>query len=161
MFEKGTILYAFDIRGDYIHIDIFHRHRTYLGFAWREENGEESMYVYNSLCFGLATAGHIFSKVIRVMVAFWRSKGHKVITFLNDGLGGDHSYQSALESSNFVKDSIKRFGFLLEEEKCNMLQVTWLGYFICMRSGKFYTTEERIKRLDCSCESMLYQLGTH
>ena len=53
----------------------------YLGFAWREENGEESMYVYNSLFFGLATAGHIFSKVVRVMVAFWRSKGHKDITF--------------------------------------------------------------------------------
>ena len=115
MFEKGTFLYAFDIRGAYNHIDIFHSHGTYLGFAWREENGEESMYVYNSLCFGLATAGHIFSKVVRVMVAFWRSKGHKVITFLDDGLGGDRSYQSALESSNFVKDSIQRFGFLLAE----------------------------------------------
>ena len=80
MFEKGTFLYAFDIREAYNHIDIYHSHRTYLGFAWREENGEESMYVYNSLCFGLATAGHIFSKVVRVMVAFWRSKGHKVIT---------------------------------------------------------------------------------
>ena len=163
MFEKGTFLYAFDIRGAYNHIDIFHSHRTYLGFAWREENGEESMYVYNSLCFGLATAGHIFSKVVRVMVAFWRSKGHKVITFLDDGLGGDRSYQSALESSNFVKDSIQRFGFLLAEEKCKwipMLQVTWLGYFICMNSGKFYITDERIKRLQCSCKSMLYQLCT-
>ena len=163
MFEKGTFLYAFDIRGAYNHIDIFHSHRTYLGFAWREENGEESMYVYNSLCFGLATAGHIFSKVVRVMVAFWRSKGHKVITFLDDGLGGDRSYQSALESSNFVKDSIQRFGFLLAEEKCKwipMLQVTWLGFFICMNSGKFYITDERIKRLQCSCKSMLYQLCT-
>ena len=163
MFEKGTFLYAFDIRGAYNHIDIFHSHRTYLGFAWREENGEESMYVYNSLCFGLATAGHIFSKVVRVMVAFWRSKGHKVITFLDDGLGGDRSYQSALESSNFVKDSIQRFGFLLAEEKCKwlpMLQVTWLGYFICMNSGKFYITDDRIKRLECSCKSMLYQLCT-
>ena len=121
------------------------------------------MYVYNSLCFGLATAGHIFSKVVRVMVAFWRSKGHKVITFLDDGLGGDRSYQSALESSNFVEDSIQRFGFLLAEEKCKwlpMLQATWLGYFICMSSGKFYIKDERIKRLECSCKSMLYQLGT-
>ena len=41
-----------------------------------------------------------------------------------------------------------------------MLQVTWLGNFICMNSGKFYFTDEKIKRLECSCKSMLYQLGT-
>ena len=83
-------------------------------------------------------------KVVRVMVAFWRSKGHKVFTVLDEGLGGDRSYQSALEFSNFVKESIQRFGFLLAEEKCKwlpMLQVTWLGYFICMSRGKFYITE--------------------
>ena len=56
MFEKGTFLYAFDIRGAYNHIDIFQGHRTYLDFAWCDETGLESMYVYNSLSFGLASA---------------------------------------------------------------------------------------------------------
>ena len=70
IFEKDTFLYYFDIRGAYNHIDIFQSHRTYLGFAWCDENGTESFYVYNSLAFGLASAGDIFSKVVRVMVAF-------------------------------------------------------------------------------------------
>ena len=39
MFEKVSFLYAFDIRVAYNHIDIFYSHRTYLGFAWREEKG--------------------------------------------------------------------------------------------------------------------------
>ena len=93
----------------------------------------------------------------RSLGQWWRPGGQKVITFLDDGLGGDRSYQNALESSNFVKDSIQRFGFLLAEDKCKwlpMLQVTWFGYFICMSSGKFYSTDEIIKRQECSCKSM-------
>ena len=42
--------------------------------------------MYNSLPFGLASAGHIFTKVVRVVITYLRSKGHIVITFLDDGL---------------------------------------------------------------------------
>ena len=118
MFGKDTFLYVFDIWGAYHHIDIFSGHRTFLGFAWRDETGVGSMYNYNSLCFGLATAGHIFTKVVRVMVAFWRSMGQKVITFLDDGLGGDSSYDRAVQSSRYVRQSIQEFGILLAVEKC-------------------------------------------
>ena len=110
MFEKCTLLYSLDIRGAYNHIDIFPSHRTYLGFAWCDENRTERFYVYNSLAFGLASARHIFSNVVRVVVAFWRPKGHKVITFLDDGLGGDRNYQKTIQSSHFVKESIQEFG---------------------------------------------------
>lgn len=161
MFKKGTYMFSFDIRGAYNHIDIFPTHRTFLGFAWIE-NGVECFYVYNSLPFGLATAGHIFSKVLRAVVTFWRSKGHKVITFLDDGLGGDVSYERATQSSHFIRESIQEFGFLLANEKCEWLpklQITWLGYFICMTLGKFFITEDRIKRLEVSARSLLFQLA--
>ena len=52
-----------------------------------------------------------------------RSQGHHI---LDDGFGGDRSYQSALESSNFVKYSIQRFGFLLADEKCKWLPMVGL-----------------------------------
>ena len=161
MFKKGTYMFSFDIRGAYNHIDIFPTHRTFLGFAWIE-NGAECIYVYNSLPFGLATAGHIFSKVLRAVVTFWRSKGHKVITFLDDGLGGDISYERAIQSSCFIRKSIQEFGFLLANEKCEWLpklQITWLGYVICMTIGKFFITEDRIKRLEVSARSLLFQLA--
>ena len=151
-------MHSFDIRGAYNRIDIFQSHRTYLGFAWCDENGTERLYYYNSLAFGLASTGHIFSKVVRVMDAFWRSYGHPV---LDDGLGGDRSYQKAIQSSYFVRESIQEFGFLLAEETCEWqqkFQITWLGYFMCMGSGKFFTSEDRIKRLELSAKSMLCQL---
>ena len=83
-----------------------------------------------------------------VIVAFWRSLDHKVITLLDDGLGGDRSYERALQSSQYVRQSIQEFGLLLVEEKCEWLpklQVKWLGYLICMDSGMFLITEDQIK----------------
>ena len=161
LLEKGSYMFAFDIRGAYNHIDIFHQHRTFLGISWFYGD-KEVFYVYNSLPFGLASAGHIFSKVLRVLVTFWRSNGHRVVTFLDDGLGGSHTYEQALLSSKFVEQSLVEFGFLLSIEKCQWqpsLQITWLGYFICMKTGKFCITSERTERIEKTILSMFLQLS--
>ena len=75
----------------------------------------------------------------------------------------DRSCEKALQSSQYVRQSVQEFGFLLAEEKCQWLpklQVTWLSYLICMDSGIFFITDDQIKALEFSCKSMLYQLGT-
>ncbi|MEW8546455.1 MAG: reverse transcriptase domain-containing protein [Candidatus Thiodiazotropha sp.] len=160
MFEKGFYLFTFDLKGAYHHIDIFVGHRTYLGFSWTE--GKETRYfVFNSLPFGISTAGHIFTKTLRVVVKFWRSKGHRIIMFLDDGIGGSSTFDHALISSAFVKQSLLSLGFLLADEKCNWkpcLQVVWLGNTLNMNDGKVYITEERISRLEVSIDSLLYQV---
>ena len=136
-FKKGMYMFSFDIRGAYNHLDIDQNHTTFLGFSLSDDNTEH-FYVYNSLPFGLASAGHIFSKVLRMLVLFWRCKGHSVLTFLDDGLGGNKSYEQALMSSRFIRQSLIEFGFELSDEKCQWqpaLQITWLGYFFCMRKA--------------------------
>ena len=92
LLKKGMYMLSFDIRGAYNHIDIDQIHSSFLGFSWSDGNTDH-FYVYNSLPFGLASAGHIFSEVFRVLVLFWRCKGHRVVTFLDDGLGGNKSYE--------------------------------------------------------------------
>ena len=41
-------------------------------------------------------AGHIFTKVLRVVVAFWRSKCHRIIMFLDNGIGGAKNFDVAV-----------------------------------------------------------------
>ena len=162
LFEKGFYMFSFDIRGAYNHIDIFQPHRMFLGFSWQDA-GKEAYYVYNSLPFGLASAGHIFCKVLRVLVTFWRSKGHRVVTFLDDGLGGNQNYNTACASSEFVRQSLIEFGFLISEEKCQWqpaLQISWLGYFFCMKTGRFFVNAERVERIEMSIKGMIGQLQT-
>lgn len=161
MFEKGTYLFCFDLRGAYHHIDITLSHRTFLGFQWKE--GETTRYyTFSSLPFGLATAGYIFTKVLRVLVQYWRSVAHQIVMFLDDGIGGHKDRYKAVQSSDYIKRSLDQFGFLIAQDKCKWepsLEAVWLGYYWNMAEGKLYVTLDRIKRLELSVESMLYSLS--
>ena len=75
--------------------------RTYLGFSVEYE-GFEKFYLFNVAPFGLATSGHIFTKVLRVLITHWRGQGHKVIMFLDDGIGGHLNYDMALNLSRYL-----------------------------------------------------------
>ncbi|XP_060597608.1 uncharacterized protein LOC132751470 [Ruditapes philippinarum] len=161
LFSAGVFAFTFDLKGAYHHIDIFQAHRKYLGFSWIY-NGQQTYFVFNSLPFGIASAGHIFSKTVRVLVMYLRSLGHKVIMYLDDGIGGHINFREALESSAFVKSTLIEFGFLLAEEKCHWFpcqKVTWLGFILDFFQNKIFVTEERISVIEKSIESVLYQIS--
>ena len=160
MFEKGSFLFTFDLKSAYHSIDMFKSHRSLLGFSV-QDGKTRKVYVYNSLPFGLSTSGHIFTKVLRVVVQFWRANRHKIIMFLDDGIGGHKSLDNAIKSSTVARDSLISLGFLLADEKCQwtpVQQVTWLGHYIDMESGRIFITQDRIKRLEVAIDSLLYQI---
>ena len=80
LFQKGDYIFSFDLKSAYHHIMIANEDREYLGFQWRDK-----YYVFNVLPFGISTAGYIFTKVLRDVVKFWRSKGYKIVLYLDDG----------------------------------------------------------------------------
>ena len=160
LFEENSFLFTFDLKGAYHHIDIFEEHRTYLGFSFATTSTTK-YYVFNSLPFGIKTIGHIFTKVLKVVVSYLRTKSHKVIMFLDDGIGGERNYEAAIRSSEYTKQTLLEFGFLLAEEKCNWepaLKVTWLGHMIDMESNMLFISEERIQRLENIIKSSIYQI---
>ena len=55
------------LRGAYYHISIKKKTWSYLGFAWHDGKSTR-YYVFNVLAFGIATAGHNFSKTVREML---------------------------------------------------------------------------------------------
>ena len=163
IFKQNSFLFTYDLQGAYHHIDIFSEHRQYLGFSVSEKN-RTVYYTFNSLPFGIRTAGHIFTKMLKVVVSFLRARGHKVIMFLDDGIGGHQDLSLAVKSSDYTRQTLGKFGFLLADEKCNWepsLKVVWLGHLLDMQNNKLFITEERIKRLQIKINSVLYQLRTN
>ena len=160
MFEPGSFLFTYDLKSAYHSICINSSSRTLLGFSITV-GGKVRYYVFNCLPFGLSTAGHIFSKVLRVVVQYWRANGHKIIMFLDDGIGGSKMYEKALLTSNIARETLISLGFLLADEKCHWnpeQKVTWLGHCLDMIAGKLFITEERIKRLEAAIEALLSQI---
>ena len=92
---------------------------------------------------------------------FWRANGHKIIMFLDDGIGGSTIYDKALSSGNFATDTLLSQGFLFAEEKCHWIpeqQAIWLSHKTDMSIGKLFITEERIDRVVTTIKSLLYQV---
>ena len=105
-FQMGDFLYSYDLKSAYHHLDIVDIHRTFLGLGF--DFDELTRYcVFNVLPFGIASAGYIFSKLLREVVKHLRSQGERVIMFLDDGLGGDSGFDKASKTSIRVKTQIK------------------------------------------------------
>ena len=157
LFEQGDYMITFDLKSAYHHITIDKRFWTYLGFYWQEK-----YLTFTVLPFGLATAGYIFTKVTREIVKFWRSSGHKIIMYLDDGIAGANSNQKALQLSRFIQKDLKRFGFIIAEEKSQWVpcqKITWLGLVWDMCTGHLRITQDRLNKLISCIESVLSQLS--
>ena len=78
--------FKFDLISGYHHLEINSDHQKYLGFSWKF--GEQiKFFTFSVLPFGLSSAGHIFTKTVRVLVKHWRSLGFPMVVYLDDGMG--------------------------------------------------------------------------
>ncbi|VDH99277.1 Hypothetical predicted protein [Mytilus galloprovincialis] len=105
LFEKGDYLFRYDLKSAYHHIEIREEHKQYLGFSWIID-GVANYFVFNVLPFGIASAGHIFTKVLKEVVKYWRKQGLKIIMYLDDGLGGASDLVSSKRASDYIRKSV-------------------------------------------------------
>ena len=68
-----------DLKDAYHTIPINERHRRYLRFQWKGK-----FFEFTCLPFGLSSAPFVFTKLLKPFVAFFRSKGHRHLVYLDD-----------------------------------------------------------------------------
>jgi len=78
LFEKDFFFGTFDLRDGYYHIPIAKSHQKYLGFSWTFKNGTTRYFYFKVLSLGLSSACYAFTKVMRPLIAKWRSQGIRV-----------------------------------------------------------------------------------
>ena len=61
-------------------------YHKYLSFVWSED-GVIKYYVFTLLVFGLATETFVFTKVVKVLIGYWRGCGIRIFSFIDDLLG--------------------------------------------------------------------------
>lgn len=81
---RKSIFFSFDLKSSYHFIKVHELSIEYLGFKWKN-----IYYVFDVLPFGISKAGYSFTKVMRKVVKFWRSKEIMIVMYLDDGIGGD------------------------------------------------------------------------
>lgn len=138
-------MYSFDFSSGYHHINIFEPHQTFLGFAW---NG--TFYKFTVLPFGLSTAGHVFTKVVRVLVKKWREMGIQIVVFLDDGFGSELQYEVAYKHSQIVHKDLILSRFIPNYDKSIWIPkqiLKWLGFIFNLVQGCIQRPEKKIKNV--------------
>ena len=109
MFNRGDYVITFDLKSGYHHVDINEEHWRYLGFYWKEQH-----YVFKVLPFGLSTACYAFTKLLRPLVRYWRSKGIRAVLYIDDSIVAFSTLE--LETGNpiaQVREDIGKAGLTL------------------------------------------------
>ena len=77
--RKGDWMVKLDLKDAYLTIPVHPSHQKFLRFAWKGR-----VFQFNCLAFGLAPAPRLFTKILKVVAAYLRKHGMRLIIYLDD-----------------------------------------------------------------------------
>ena len=150
-FELGAYMLTFDLKTGYHHIELATDHQCYLGFSWVDPASKrQQFYLFTVVPFGLSSAPHIFTKVLKPLEKHWRLKGARIALFLDDGWGIASTRDACASLSKTVKDDLLSAGFVSNDDKsvwepCQ--RIPWLGIIWHSGSGVIEISERRVAKI--------------
>lgn len=147
---------CFDLKSGYHHVDINEEHWRYLGFYWKKQ-----FYVFKVLPFGLSTACYAFTKLLRPLVRYWRSKGIRAVLYIDDGIVAFSALELAAGDSIVqVREDISEAGLTINVHKSCFSpsqRGVWLGFVLDFEKGRkeICIEEEKMAALIVSIDGIL------
>ncbi|KZS01590.1 Uncharacterized protein APZ42_001707, partial [Daphnia magna] len=142
--REGDWLAKLDLKDAYLTVPIFTDHRKFLRFQWGRD-----LFEFVSLPFGLSSAPWAFSKLLRVVVAYLRKYGLRLIIYLDDILVVASTQAEARRAVSQVRSLLESLGFMINIEKSveePVQSLEYIGLFIDTLAMKLILPER--KRLD-------------
>ena len=158
--DYGGFGFKFDITQGYHHIDIHPLFQCYLGFSW-VENGVRRFYIFLVLPFGLTSAPFVFTKVVRVLIKFWRNQAIKICCFIDDGFGCAQGFLEAEVQSKIVRNSLIKAGWVINDEKSQwepIQKIVWIGVGVDFSKGILHISEKRVQSIQESLKTVINNL---
>ena len=112
MVRLGDWFTKTDLKDAYLTVPACAEHQKYLHFSWKRIN-----YKFTTLAFGLSPAPWAFTKLLKPAVALLRSKGIRLVIYLNDILIMTPSEEVAIEAVSTVRSLLESLGFVINEQK--------------------------------------------
>ena len=124
-------MFSFDLKSGYYHVEIIEGHQTYLGFSWKHSNSsQKEFYVFTVLPFGLWSAPHVFTKILKPLEEHWRHPGICGAVSLDDGWGIEMDSQVCSIVADAVRTGFSKWRFVTNEDKSVWIpcqRLDWLG----------------------------------
>ena len=156
--QQGDWMVVNDLDSGYWHVPIHPDHWCYLGVHHVDEDGTTTFWVWKVLCLGLRDAAHLFTRLIRPIMADLRRRGMKGLIYIDDKWTVAASFQACLEMEVLVKEKFAACGWVFKPSKRSgdpSQVVRFLGLLVDSRDMTFSIPEDKIERIIQGCWRLL------
>jgi len=149
--EKGEYQSIFDLASCYYHVKIYEAHQKFLGAAFIHE-GRTIYFQYKHLPFGLASAVHVITKIMKPIISKIQSHGIKFSIYIDDGRFLAQSQDQANNFREKVYEILEKAGWQISKEKSDGKDQAdrrkkYLGFVIDTTQMKVYADDQKINKL--------------
>lgn len=126
LITKECHMASVDLKDAYFFISVAKCHRKYLRFDY---NG--TLYEFNCLPFGLCTAPYVFTKILKPVMEYLRSKNMISVIYLDDIFCIGTEYNDCQINVKHTCALLEKLGFIINKEKSSLIPSTkckFLGF---------------------------------
>ncbi len=125
LLNMGDFVAKIDLKDAYFTVPIAVHHRRFLRFEWRNK-----LWQFKVLCFGLASAPRVFTKILKPILSILRRQGLRIIVFLDDILIINATTEGLTADVQFCITLLQLLGFIINFKKSALppvQQIDFLG----------------------------------
>jgi hypothetical protein len=115
--EEEDFQVIYDLKSAYHHIRIHDSQIKYLGAAFMTEDGRKQYFVFLYLPFGLASAVHCITKLMKPINSYFHTFAIRHSIYIDDGRILSKGKEKAEEDQKFVYNVLQKAGWIIEIKK--------------------------------------------
>ena len=118
LLQKSEYLSKLDLKDTYLCVPLSQDDGRRVRFRW-----ELTLYQFLCLCFGLALAPYVFTKLLKIPMALLRRIGIRMVIYLDDMLIIGRTREDTLALQNTIILFLQCLGIAINQKKLVMTQV--------------------------------------
>ena len=153
MLRRHDFMVSIDLKDAFLMFSMNVEFHKYLCFEWLGIR-----YAYQCMPFGLTSAPRIFTKVLKTVLVFLRSRGLRITAWFDDMILMAESVPLLLEQLHFARLTLKSLGFLINEAKSVFVpsqSLLHLGYIWDSVSLSLSVPDDKVRVLKDLCSKAL------
>ena len=113
LMSKDCFMTKVDLSQAYYSVPVHDQSQPFMAFLWQKE-----ILQFTRMCFGLASAPRLFTKLLRPVMAFFRKQGILIVVYTDDFLILSHREEVCRNHTQVVIKTLESLGFTINREKC-------------------------------------------
>lgn len=145
LINVDNFMATLDLKDAYFLIPVYKNDRKKLRFMWKSK-----LYEFNVLCFGLCTAPFVFTKLLKPVMQYLRTRGYVSVNYLDDFICIAETYKECIDNINATINILTSLGFVINFNKSQLVPQTeckFLGFIFNTSNMTIYLPEDKKLRI--------------